>query len=91
MNTTCSVLVPSGYIGEVQFYPDGSCEYAYFANLYLDGVILGWARGTCIHDIMELLDLGDGYKLSGDYYKIRAMMRNRESFTLKLWQEAIVK
>lgn len=87
---TCKITVPSGFVGEVQFYPDGGCEYAYFANLYFDGAILGWARGVDIHDIMERLDLGDGYKLEGDYYQIRAMMRRRESFTLRLWQEAII-
>ena len=91
MSVNVSVTVPSRFIGEIRFSPAENCRGLYEGRLVLDGTVLDQACGETVCDIFRKMCLGDGYKIEGDYYRERERMRRRESFTLRLWQEAVVR
>ena len=91
MSVNVSVTVPSRFIGEILFRPAENCRILYEGQLVLDGTVLDRACGETVSEIFRKMGLAGGYKIEGDYYRERERMRRSESFTLRLWQEAVVR
>ena len=91
MSVNVRVTVPSRFIGEIRFRPAEGCRGLYEGRLVLDGTVLDRACGETVCDIFRKMGLAGGYKIEGDYYREKERMRRLETFTLRLWQEAVVR
>lgn len=85
-----SVLKPSVEIAELILRPMDGYDLLYDADLMMEGEVIATAWGAHIHEILDKMGLGEGYKLVGDYYETKYRMEHRETFSLSLQQEAVI-